>query len=266
MWTFGRLGGCCTQDKRAGPFLQPAGPLFCTALQHALFCSPLAHPVVQPAGPPFCAARQPAENSCFSCGNIALQPAGHPFSIILWKKSQHYWQCKVGYISVRGLWNSCEKTYFDIRITHPTSHSQSYSWKSLAVIYQQHEKEDKYNQRVIARESSFNPFLHNKWTNGTRMQQSQQKTGRKNSWRTQGAICICHNINILRTKKLRFALLRSTLAAISGFWDKRSDVHFQDLMDIHTDFSLIPRPTIIQSWTMVSMTWHQISYVCEISS
>ena len=24
-------------------------------------------------------------------------------------------------ISARGLWNSCEKTFFDIRITHPTS-------------------------------------------------------------------------------------------------------------------------------------------------
>jgi len=36
-----------------------------------------------------------------------------------------------------------------IRITHPTS--QSYSGKSLAEIYQQHEKEkkDKYNQTVI---------------------------------------------------------------------------------------------------------------------
>jgi len=51
-------------------------------------------------------------------------------------------------ISVRGLWNSCEKTFFDIRITHPTS--QSHSGKSLTEVYQRHEKEkDKYNQRVI---------------------------------------------------------------------------------------------------------------------
>jgi len=62
-------------------------------------------------------------------------------------------------ISARGLWNSCEKTFFDIRITHPTS--QSYSGKSLAEVYQQHEKEkDKYNQRVIDIEkSSFNPLV-----------------------------------------------------------------------------------------------------------
>jgi len=37
-------------------------------------------------------------------------------------------------ISARGLWNTCEKTLFEIRITHPTS--QSYSRKSLAEIYQ----------------------------------------------------------------------------------------------------------------------------------
>ena len=78
-------------------------------------------------------------------------------------------------ISARGLWNSCEKTFFDIRITHPTS--QSYSGKSLAEVYQQHvkEKKDKYNQRVIDIKKS------NNWRDGTRMQQSKQTTGRKNS-------------------------------------------------------------------------------------
>ena len=62
-------------------------------------------------------------------------------------------------ISATGLWNSCEKTSFDIRITHPTS--QSYSGKSLVEVSQQHEKEkDKYNQRVIDIEkSSFNPLV-----------------------------------------------------------------------------------------------------------
>jgi len=48
-------------------------------------------------------------------------------------------------------------------------------------------------------------------------------------------------ITNIRTK-LRFALLRSTLAAIRGFRGKRSDVHIQDLTDI--EFSLIPRPTV----------------------
>ena len=80
------------------------------------------------------------------------------------------------------LWNSCEKTFFDRRITHPAS--QSYYGKSLAKVYQQHEKEkDKYNQRVIDIEkSSFNPLVFTTTgRDGTRMQQSKQKTGRKNS-------------------------------------------------------------------------------------
>ena len=63
-------------------------------------------------------------------------------------------------ISARGLWNRCEKTFFDIRITHPTS--QSYSGTSLAETCQKHEKEmkEKYNQRVIDIEkSSFTPLV-----------------------------------------------------------------------------------------------------------
>ena len=44
-----------------------------------------------------------------------------------------------GWISAGGLWHSCAKSFFDIRITHPTS--KSYSVKSLAQVYQQHEKE-----------------------------------------------------------------------------------------------------------------------------
>jgi len=131
------------------------------------------------------------------CRDVQTKPTLLPINENwLWKKSQHCWQCKIGYLCKRTVEYSCEETFFDIRITHPTS--QSYSGKSLAEVYQQHEKEkDKYNQTVIDIEkSSFNPpCFHNKWRDGTRMQQSQQKTGRKNSWKTQGAICICHNIH-----------------------------------------------------------------------
>jgi len=68
-------------DRRKG---KPSGPPFSAAqfnLQPASMCSPLARPVVQPAGPS-CATRLPLENSCFSIGNMALQPAGPPFSVI----------------------------------------------------------------------------------------------------------------------------------------------------------------------------------------
>ena len=131
-------------------------------------------------------------------------------------------------ISARGLWNSCEKTFFDIRITHPTS--QSYSGKSLAEVYQQHEKEkdekekDKYNQRVIDIEkSSFNPLVFTT-TGGM-----APECNRVNKRLTEKIAEKCREpyasvITYIRTK-LRFALLRSTLAAIRGFRGKRNDVH-----------------------------------------
>jgi len=75
------------------------------------------------------------------------------------------------------------------------------------------------------------------------MQQSQQKTGKKIAEKRRETYASV--ITYIRTK-LRFALLRSTLAAIRGFRGKRmlrSDVHSQDLTDI--DFSLILRPTVI---------------------
>jgi len=83
-------------------------------------------------------------------------------------------------ISVRGLWNSCEKTFFDIRITHPTS--QSHSGKSLAETYQKHEKEKhKYNQRVTDIKSSSNPLVfttlegwHQNATESTKAWQNKQ--------------------------------------------------------------------------------------------
>jgi len=117
-------------------------------------------------------------------------------------------------ISVRGQWNSCEKTFFNIRITHPTL--QSYSGKSLAEIYQQHEKEkDKYNQRVIDIEkSSFHPLVFT--TGGMALECNRvnkrlaEKIAEKRREPYESVM------TYIRTK-LRFALLRSALAAIRGF-------------------------------------------------
>jgi len=110
-------------------------------------------------------------------------------------------------ISVRGLWNSYKKTFFDIRITHPTS--QSYSGKSLAETYQRHEKEqkDKYNQRVIDIEkSSYNPLV---FTTSGGMAPEYNRVNKRlaekiaEKRREPLHICICYHIQ--RTK-LRFAL------------------------------------------------------------
>jgi len=123
-------------------------------------------------------------------------------------------------ISARGLWNSSEKTFFDIRITHPTS--QSYSGKSQVEVYQQHEKEkDKHNQRVIDMEmekSSFNPLVFTT-TGGMAPECNRvnKKLAEKIAEKCRAPYASV--ITYIRTK-LRFALLRSTLTAIRGFQGK----------------------------------------------
>ena len=87
-------------------------------------------------------------------------------------------------ISVRGLWNRREKTFFNVRITHPTSHSQSYSGKSLAEIYQQHKRGISTTKEWLIgiEKSSFNPLVVVFTSGGMAPEcMSQQKTGRKNS-------------------------------------------------------------------------------------
>jgi len=130
-------------------------------------------------------------------------------------------------ISAWGLWNSCKKTFFDIRITYPTS--QSYSGKSLAEVYQQHEKEkDKYNQKVIDMEkSSFNPLVFTT-TGGMAPECNRVNKRLAEKIAAKRRESYASVITFIRTK-LRFVLLRSTLAAIRGFRGKRSDVHLQDL-------------------------------------
>jgi len=143
-------------------------------------------------------------------------------------------------ISARRLWDNCEKTFFDVGITHPTT--QSYSGKSLAQNYQRHEKEkDNYNQRMIdIEESSLNPlvFTSDQMTPECSRVNIQQMTGWKDSWKCREPYASV--MTDIRTK-CRFALLRSTLAAKRGFQGKQSDIHLQDLTDI--DLSLILRPT-----------------------
>jgi len=131
---------------------------------------------------------------CFFCWNISVIFSGNILVIYLSVVLKVtisvfglYFERKVNTadnarldISAKRLWNSCEKTFFDVRITHPTSHL--YSVKCLLQIYQQHEKEkDQYNQRVIDIEkSSFNPLVFTT-SGGMALECSMgKKTERKN--------------------------------------------------------------------------------------
>jgi len=111
------------------------------------------------------------------CKDVQIEPTLPPINKNKFKRKVNTADNAQLDISARRLWNSCNKTFFVIRITHPTS--QSYYGKSLAEIYQQHEKEkDKYNQRVTDIEkSSLNPLVFTSGGMAPECTQSQQKTG-----------------------------------------------------------------------------------------
>jgi len=92
-------------------------------------------------------------------------------------------------ISTRRLWNSCEKTFFYIRIRHPTS--QSYFDQSLSPTTWKRYFED-YSQRAIdIVVFSFNPLV---FTSG-RMAPECAKVERRLAEKMQGALCTCHDLH-----------------------------------------------------------------------
>ena len=52
-------------------------------------------------------------------------------------------------VSARGLWSKYERTFMDVRVTHPTA--QSHMQKSMDQLYHENEREKKllYNDRII---------------------------------------------------------------------------------------------------------------------
>ena len=140
-------------------------------------------------------------------------------------------------ISALGFWSRNEKTFFDIRVTHPNS--PSYHSKSLEAICELHENEKKnaYNDRVLNIEkASFCPLVFT--TSGGMAPECAKVNKRLAEMIAQKRREPYHIvINHVRTK-LRFALLRSTLAALRGFRGGRSDRDVHELRD--TDIGLIP--------------------------
>ena len=145
-------------------------------------------------------------------------------------------------ISARGLWSPCERTFFDVRVTHRTA--ESHMNKSLDQLYLENEAEKKikYGERVRnVEKASFTPLVFTT-TGGmgpecTRMNKRLaelicNKTNEKYS----------HVVRHLRTR-LRFALLRTSLIAIRGFRG-RSNVEENELEMEEISFNLIPQAKV----------------------
>ena len=144
-------------------------------------------------------------------------------------------------VSARGVWSQQEKTFFDIRVSHPNANS--HMAKSLEALYKENEQEKKraYNDRVIQVEkSSFTPLVF--LTTGGMGPECERLNKRlaelisnKSSERYS------HVMSYVRTR-LRFALLKATVIAIRGVRGKSASSGHNDELEVdQISFNLIPK-------------------------
>ena len=139
-------------------------------------------------------------------------------------------------VAATGIWNAFERTFFDIRVTHPFAPSNAD--KDLKRLYEQHEREKKaaYEERVVENEKgSFCPLIFST-TGGTgelcenHHRKIAEMIAQKRRERYSDVI------TYVRTR-LRFTLLRSVLMALRGTRAK----HFTVSRPIsEVSFGLIP--------------------------
>ena len=137
-------------------------------------------------------------------------------------------------ITARGVWNTVDKTFFDVRVFHDGNKSNS---GPIDKVFQKHEAEKKrtYNSRVLEVEkSTFTPLVFS--TSGSMGKEAEAFHKRiatliSNKRGTPYSDTISH----IR-RKLRFSILRTTLAAIRGHRGRA--VQWCD--DTNSDINLIP--------------------------
>ena len=118
-------------------------------------------------------------------------------------------------ISVRGLQSAFERTFFDVRVSHPFAVSNV--TVSLKALYERNEAEKKalYENRVLQVEKgSFQPlvFLTTGGTGPCCTKVIKRMAGKIAEKKGEN---YSHVMNFVRTR-LRFALLRSVLIAVRG--------------------------------------------------
>ena len=147
-------------------------------------------------------------------------------------------------ISAVGVWSRCEKTLFDVRVTHQTA--DSYMTKSLEVLYAENENQKKraYNDRVInVEKATFTPLI---FTTTGGMGPECQKLNKRiaESIAHKRNEEYSHVMKHIRCK-LRFALLKATLIAIRGVRGKVGPAE-DEIYDI--SFNLIPEEPTYESY------------------
>ena len=142
-------------------------------------------------------------------------------------------------VSARGVWSRYERTFFDVKVMHPTANS--HMRKPLANLYKEGEaeKKRKFNDHIInVEKASFTPLVF-LTTGGMSPECSRLNKRLAELISTKTGEAYSHVIRHLRTR-LRFALLRATLIAVRGVRGRRGAVEEEvDLGEI--SFNLIPQ-------------------------
>ena len=134
-------------------------------------------------------------------------------------------------ISCRGIFSPLDKTYIDIRVSHPNSLSNA--GKPLKGMYQAHEKEKKtkYLHRVIQVEkSSFTPFVIS--TTGGMAPEADaflKRLSQKLSTKLDQSYS--NTVDYL-CRKLRIELLKTVLMAVRGY-RKSKTVNMLEYLDLN---------------------------------
>ena len=140
-------------------------------------------------------------------------------------------------ISARGIWSPCERTFFDVRVTHPNTITNRQ--KTLSQIYKSNEQEKKnlYNDRILQVEkASFVPLVFTTSGGmGPECEKANKKIAEKIAWKRNELYSGV--MNHVRTR-LRFALLKSVLVAVRGYRGRAIKGREMDVHEI--DFNLIP--------------------------
>ena len=141
-------------------------------------------------------------------------------------------------VSARGVWSKYERTFFDVKVMHPTADSNMQ--KSLAGLYAEGEaeKKRKYNHRIInVEKATFAPLLFlTTGGMGPECSRVNKRLAELTSMKTGESYSLV--IKHLRTR-LRFALLRATLIAVRGVrgrWREDDELNVDEI-----SFNLIPR-------------------------
>ena len=140
-------------------------------------------------------------------------------------------------ISAIGVWGQYEKSYFDVRVTHPNA--ASYLDKTMNSIYHIHEvqKKTEYNDRILNNEhASFTPLVFT--TTGGMGPECERLNKRLAELLSRKRKEPYSKIMAYIRNRLRFSLLRTILHAVRGVRGRsRTDAELE-IEDI--SFNLIP--------------------------